>query len=267
MKKEKNQSKPEKKKSTTVGNKVGRKDNVIQLFPTDKNLADTAGLPDSCTDLTINLPPVLDAVDAFCASGDLHFEEGRYAEALKSYEKALNILPDDGDLLANAGLTHYMLGDSKKAFKLVEKAIALEPENSFAMVALANLFNFKGEPEKAIEQLEKCLEFDPYNTTVIYDLAETYYDIEETELAERLCHEIFGIDPEYAMAHFLLGNIAIDNDQMQIAAYCFKQYLQFEKSPDAKEIIVEVKAVLADLEEELSQTEKSKKKPTSKKEK
>ena len=59
------------------------------------------------------------------------------------------------------------------------------------------------------------------------------------------------LDPTYGMAYLTLGGICMDQDRTQDAVTCFEQYLRFETSPQASEMIAEVKAVIEGLKEEL----------------
>jgi len=49
----------------------------------------------------------------------------RYADARKSYEKALSITPYDPNILANLGLSHALQGDAKTAEMWLERAVAI----------------------------------------------------------------------------------------------------------------------------------------------
>ena len=75
--------------------------------------------------------------------------------------------------------------------------------------------------------------------------------MEELEEAEEECREAVRLDPTYGMAYLTLGGICMDQDRTQDAVTCFEQYLRFETSPQASEMIAEVKAVIEGLKEEL----------------
>jgi hypothetical protein len=53
------------------------------------------------------------------------------------------------------------------------------------------------------------------------------------------------------MAYLTLGGICMDQDRTQEAIAFFEQYLKHETSPQASEMVAEVKAVIEGLKEEL----------------
>lgn len=54
--------------------------------------------------------------------------EGRWAEAVKVYQKALGIAPDDAVILYNMGLAHWEGLERTTALDCFEKALAIDPE-------------------------------------------------------------------------------------------------------------------------------------------
>jgi uncharacterized protein HemY len=53
------------------------------------------------------------------------------------------------------------------------------------------------------------------------------------------------------MAYLTLGSICMDQERLQDAVRYFEQYLRYEKSPQAAEMIAEVQAVIEGLKAEL----------------
>jgi tetratricopeptide (TPR) repeat protein len=75
--------------------------------------------------------------------------------------------------------------------------------------------------------------------------------MEELEEAEEACLEAIRLDPSYGMAYLTLGGICMDQDRTKDAVTYFEKYLKFEKSPQASDMVAEVKAVIEGLKEEL----------------
>ncbi len=59
------------------------------------------------------------------------------------------------------------------------------------------------------------------------------------------------LDPNFTMSYLTLGNICIDQERLAEAIQYFELYLKKEKSPQAAEMIAEVKAVVEGLKEEM----------------
>jgi len=105
--------------------------------------------------------------------------------------------------------------------------------------------------EGAIQAFEKGIEIDPSDPAAHFNLGELYYDLEELEEAEEECLEAVRLDPSFSMAYLTLGGICMDTDRTADAIRYFQGYLKHETSPQAAEMVNEVKAVLEGLKEEL----------------
>ena len=116
---------------------------------------------------------------------------------------------------------------------------------------MGDLYYGLGENQKAIAAYHKGIEIDPEDATARFNLGELYYDMDDLEAAERETLEAIRLDPEFTMSYLTLGNICIDQERMADAIGYFESYLKKEHSPQAHEMIAEVKAVIEGLKEEL----------------
>lgn len=98
------------------------------------------------------------------------FLKGKRAAALKSFEAALSLAPDDSESLVNAAIVHAQTGDEKKAMPLFEKAIAMclaipSPQSraaaAAAMSSRATLHERAKRNKDAKADLEKALQLAP----------------------------------------------------------------------------------------------------------
>jgi serine/threonine-protein kinase len=67
---------------------------------------------------------------AHVAAGWVQYVEGRFEEALREYEAALEGLPNDAEIVARIGYTHRRLGHWPQVFEAYDKAIQLNPRNA-----------------------------------------------------------------------------------------------------------------------------------------
>jgi len=102
-----------------------------------------------------------------------------------------------------------------------------------------------------VEAYRKGIEIDPNDPAAHYNLGELYYDIDELEEAEEECCLAVKLDPTLSMAYLTLGGICMDQERLKDAVRYFELYLKYEKSPQASEMIEEVKAVIEGLKDEL----------------
>ena len=62
------------------------------------------------------------------------------------------------------------------------------------------------------------------------------------------------LDPAFSMSYLTLGSLYMDNERVKDAVRYLELYLKYEKSPQAKETIAEVQAVLEGLRAEIGST-------------
>jgi tetratricopeptide (TPR) repeat protein len=107
--------------------------------------------------------------------GNALYEEMQFAEAVEEYEKALELEPDNVDVMSNLGVTYYRLGKLDEAIEVYNRAITAAPEDADIRSNLAAAYVQKQGPDggtdylnKALEQYQKAIELQP-------DLAEAHY--------------------------------------------------------------------------------------------
>ena len=73
----------------------------------------------------------------------------------------------------------------------------------------------------------------------------------DRDKAERYLLEAVRLDPNFTLAYLTLGSLCMDEERVSDAIKYLQLYLQMEKSPQAAEMVAEVKAVVEGLREEL----------------
>ncbi|UXM84179.1 protein kinase domain-containing protein [Methanococcus aeolicus] len=101
--------------------------------------------------------------DTWYNKGNEYYELGKYNEAIKCYDKALQLNPNYAEVWNNKGAALDDLGKYKEAIKCYDKALQLNPNNANARnnkgLALGDL----GKYNEAIKCYDKALEIDPNN--------------------------------------------------------------------------------------------------------
>jgi len=85
-----------------------------------------------------------------------------YAEAVKAYRKALGIYAKP-EIFVSLGLAYQGLNDHASASKALESALDIEPENTQVMMILAQSYINRGDNDAAESILEQILELEPGN--------------------------------------------------------------------------------------------------------
>lgn len=154
---------------------------------------------------------------SFFKKGSKFLEEKKHDEALKAFQKAIELKPDFTEAYLNAGILLFQLKQDVEAEKALLKVLEFQPENLQVQRMLADI-NF--EQAKVLMQEKKMDEA-----------------IEELQQA-------YGFNADHGYVNFLLGYIYSQKKMKDEAIKHFEAFLELEpNSPQAET----VKKLLADL--------------------
>jgi len=104
------------------------------------------------------------SAEEYINSGNEKADAGDYQEAIKDYNKAIELNPKDAEAYYNRGLAKVKLGDYRGAIEDFNKAIEINPKIAEAYnnrgVAKGDLGDYRGE----IEDYNKAIEINPKHT-------------------------------------------------------------------------------------------------------
>ena len=95
------------------------------------------------------------------AAGDAAARQGRYAEAVSHYQKALVGDPDRIDALVGLGIARYKLGALAEAIDALERAVAHAPEEARARFYLGLSYLRNGDLDRADAHLTAFVNLKP----------------------------------------------------------------------------------------------------------
>jgi len=130
---------------------------------------------------------------------------GRFKEAIREFERAVRIAPDNPLLRYNYGLTLVALGRPAEALEQYEAALRLRPDFADAHGNLANLLSTIGKPQEAVEHYEQALQAKPNDPTLHYNYGVELARLNRVPEAIRQWEQAVQLDPHYASAHNSLG--------------------------------------------------------------
>lgn len=82
-------------------------------------------------------------------SGLMALGQGRFDEAIASFEKALALSPDDLEVLLALSMAHSKKGDQDTAIEIANRAAAIDPTDPFPHTNLSMFYQKKGMTEVA----------------------------------------------------------------------------------------------------------------------
>ena len=107
-----------------------------------------------------------DFAPAIKLKGMLLEESGRTTEATASYEEALKLAPNDGDLLLKVGISKLAAGQKEEAIHLLEHCIRVFPGDGDAHYYLAQAYHLNGQDALALRAIRQSLKAEPDNLSV-----------------------------------------------------------------------------------------------------
>ncbi|KAL4465291.1 hypothetical protein ABPG74_002005 [Tetrahymena malaccensis] len=95
--------------------------------------------------------------------GNAYKAKGMLDEAIKSYLKCLEINPKDDGCFNNLGVAYYDKGMLDEAIKSYQKCLEINPKNDCCFNNLGNAYKAKGMLDDDIKSYQKCLSLNPNN--------------------------------------------------------------------------------------------------------
>lgn len=134
----------------------------------------------------------------------------RYEEALKAWDKSLEINPEFPDPYSNKANTLWILRRFDEAEEYCRKAIELKPDYTDALLNLGNALASQDKLEEAVECWEKIIEIDPDFSNAYSNLGNAYRDLGKLQESEQACRKALELNPNHVYALSNLGNVVRD---------------------------------------------------------
>ena len=97
---------------------------------------------------------------SFIQTGAELSQVGNYTNAIVYYDKALEIDPDDSNVLVNKGDALTNLGRYEESKQCYDKVLSQNPNSSMALYNKACVMALEGEIEGSLGMLEKAINLD-----------------------------------------------------------------------------------------------------------
>ncbi len=128
------------------------------------------------------------------------YDQGKYDEAIKAYNKAIELNPQYADAWNNKGIALYDQGKYDEAIKACNKAIELDPQYADAWNNKGNAFYFQGNADEALKAYSKADELDPQNAGILSNKGNALYQQSKYNEALKAYSKAVELDPQNAIA-------------------------------------------------------------------
>ena len=158
----------------------------------------------------------------------LYYAQGRLAEAIADYDRAIALKPDDAYAYNNRGNAQRAQGRLAEAIADYDQAIALKPDYARPYYNRGNAQRAQGHLAGAIADYDQAIALKP-------DYARAYYNRgnvrgEQDDLAGAIADydQAIALKPDYARAYYNRGNVRGEQDDLAGAIADYDQAIALE---------------------------------------
>lgn len=166
------------------------------------SLAEMLRLNDRDLDAAKVLTPLIDKAGGkadwrlYYLRGAAYERADRWPEAQADLNKALELKPDDPELLNYVGYSWvYRNQKVKEGLELIQKAVGLDPDNGAYVDSLGWAYYQLGDYRRAVEQLERAAELLPGDPEVNEHLGDAYWRAGRRQEARFQWTAVLTLDP------------------------------------------------------------------------
>jgi len=108
----------------------------------------------------------------FLATGDEYYLDGQYNNALREYQRAVDIAPADPESLMSLGTAYYAMGEGERAMQTFKQALRHKPTEPNASYYIGLLLLERGQATEAISYISMSTQYKTGD-----DAAQAYNDL------------------------------------------------------------------------------------------
>lgn len=165
--------------------------------------------------------------------GNVFFNLSLYENAVRYFEKAIEIDPENHKAFNNIGVTLVRLKRSKEALSYYEKALNIDDEFGNAWFNKGKALYALDRKREALECFRKATQFSPENKSAWNNLGVTMRYFERFGDAIKCYDEALKVDKNYAWAWHNKGIALAELRRYKEAMRCFDKALQIDPGFDA----------------------------------
>lgn len=185
----------------------------------------------------IQLSP--DNSSGYLNKGNSLLAMGRVAEAIQSYENAIRLKPDYAAAYYNLGNAKYESRQLESALLDYQKAIKLKPDFANAWVAQGNVLGDTGRGDQAIASYQKALDIEPGQVEVYRNLGFTFRQIGCLAEASEAFSTAILFDPTSITSRCDLANVFREMGQVEKAVSTARKACELEPmSPSPRSLLL-----------------------------
>jgi len=151
--------------------------------------------------------------------GRAYYEEENYAEAAKTFERILALIPDSAIDHINLGIVLVQMEQYESARQHLRRGEEIDPQLApYAAYNIALSYKRERDMAKAAQEFERVLKLDPSDPDATYNLMVVYESLGQLDKALDLATRAVELLPDEVAPHYRRMMIAVRLDKTDIAA-------------------------------------------------
>lgn len=177
---------------------------------------------------------------------DRYRERGEARLAQTTYQKALEVTPEDPAVLLNLGLAFESAGNLPAAVDAYRRSLAANPTQPLTLVNLGTVLERLGDAAGALDAYRGALNLDARQPLALVNLGNAY--LRRGQVAEAVLYYRQGIEvnPGLSLAHFNLARALVVAGDLRAALAEVRWGLEFAPDdPDGQQMLAELERAVA----------------------
>ena len=178
-----------------------------------------------------------DSAEAWYIEGHFAYLSDQYDEAIKCYEKAIELNPNHARSYSDLGqIYHGHKKDYDKAIKYCNKWVEIHPTSPYAYWGLGNVYQYgKKDYDEATKYYNKAIELDADFAFLYRDLGDIYKDIKKDYDNAIKCYaKAIELYPECKYTCLQMGMIYVELGHKEAAIEWLNAALRLEKEESGR---------------------------------
>ena len=155
-------------------------------------------------------------------------DAGKPGESIPHFKKAIELYPGYEQAYFRMGLAYLDQNNLKDGEAALTKATELKSNDGAAFLALGEMYARQKNFTAAEKPLVRGLELDPESAEGHCQLSLTYWALKKYADSDAQAQKCESLKPDYALAHLLLGNLALAKRDQPGALREYKEYLRLD---------------------------------------
>jgi len=167
--------------------------------------------------------------NAYHQAASLLFRGSRWAEALSLLQEALSIAPDSADLWGDLAWASYQSdGDFAQALIYIQRALELDPNDVDLLLRAGDLYRLDEQYDEAFQWAVQARDIAPDNVWTVVAQGRIEFDRGDYATAVRAFSDAVTLAPDTARAYFWLGRAYQADSQWTAAVEAYKTAFELE---------------------------------------